>query len=51
MPIIIVKPIESNHWPITTNINNGINQSELEANMCEKTCDIITIGFGLHLIG
>ena len=40
-------------WPITTNVNNTINQSELEANTHikrrqarENMCDQVAIGFG-----
>ena len=44
-------------WPITTDANNTMNQSELEANTCnrrqarENACEQVTIGFVLFLIG
>ena len=51
-PSLLVKPKQS-LWPITTDENNTRNQSELEANTCnrrqarENACDQVTIGFSL----
>jgi len=47
----VVKP-KQELWPITTGVNNKMNQSELEADTCHKrqtqenACEQVMISFG-----